>query len=88
MRNLKSSPQFQKILKRFLGKHKELENQFKSLLEGLQKNVFNPKYKTHKLSGKLGSLYGAHINYQYRIVFYFDEKFIYLVNIGDHDDVY
>jgi mRNA-degrading endonuclease YafQ of YafQ-DinJ toxin-antitoxin module len=40
------------------------------------------------LHGQMSKSYGCDINYSYRIVFSFDEKFVYLESIGPHDDVY
>lgn len=88
MRHIQTSPQFQKSVKSFLTKHHELESNLVKLMQGLKKDIFNPKYRTHKLNGSLKMLYSANINYQYRLVFYFDEETIFLVNIGDHDEVY
>lgn len=88
MRKLSPSKKFNKKLLSFLKTHPGLEKNVVSVLNTLCKDIFNPKLKTHKLSGNLGVFYGASINYTYRIVFYFDEEYVYLVNIGDHEEVY
>jgi len=54
-------------------------------------NPFDDKLRTHKLSGKLKSLWSFSIDYNLRIVFFFTKdkpaKAV-LVDIGTHDEVY
>jgi len=54
-------------------------------------NPFDDRLRTHKLSGKLKSLWSFSINYDLRIVFFFTKdkptKAV-LIDIGTHDDVY
>ncbi len=88
MRELVASNYFSKKLGKFLKFHPELEKKTQKTFEILMKDVFLPVLETHKLSGKLKTLYGASINFEYRIVFDFDEKNVFLVNIGSHDEVY
>lgn len=59
-----------------------------SVIRILSKDVSHPSLKTHKLHGRVGKSYACSINYDYRIVFSYDDKFIYLKSIGNHDDVY
>ena len=88
MRALISSGSFDKKISKFLSDHRELEVKINRTLELLSKDVFYPALKTHKLSGSLKMFYSANIDYQYRIVFVFDEKNVILFNIGSHDEVY
>ena len=75
--------------------YKKLPDDIKLLIEekeNLFKNdPFDPKLKTHKLSGKLKGLWSFSVTYNIRVVFYFTNdkpvKAIF-VNIGDHDEVY
>jgi addiction module RelE/StbE family toxin len=54
-------------------------------------NPFDDRLRTHKLSGKLKSLWSFSIDYNLRIVFFFTKdkptKAV-LVDIGTHDEVY
>jgi len=88
MRNLTISKQFHKKLSDFLKDHKDLENKLQSVFRDLQKNPFPEKLLIHKLSGKLKNLYSCSLTYNYRIIFFFDNKNVYLVNIGSHDEIY
>jgi len=81
-------PVFERRLTKFLGFHPDLKKQIKEILKLLSQDVHSPSLKTHKLHGKLGSSYACSINHYYRIVFSFDENFVYLESVGSHDDVY
>ena len=48
--------------KRFQGNH-ELERKFRTQLEKIKENLFDPSLKTHKLSGKLKELWSFSIEY-------------------------
>ena len=79
---------FERKLVKFLRCHQGLDPDVDKAVKLLEKDLFAPQLNTHKLHGKLAKSYGCNINYQYRIVFSFDEKYVYLENIGSHDDVY
>lgn len=81
-------PIFERRLVKFLKYHPELKQDTYKTIRLLENDIFLPSLKTHKLHGKFDGSYGCNIDYQYRIVFSFDEKFVYLENIGSHDDVY
>ena len=54
-------------------------------------NPFDPKLRTHKLSGKLKDMWSFSLGYDLRVVFYFTTekpKQAVLVDIGTHDEVY
>ncbi len=50
------------------------------------KNPFAKQLKTHKLTGRLGSLWAFSINRKDRIVFEFlEEKVVVFYRVGNHD---
>jgi mRNA-degrading endonuclease YafQ of YafQ-DinJ toxin-antitoxin module len=51
--------------------NKNLETQFWERVELFKSNPFDPKLKTHRLSGKLKDLWSFSIEYDLRVVFYF-----------------
>ena len=55
--------------------------------ERLEKDVFIPSLKTHKLHGNMSKVYACSVNYDFRIIFSFDSKYVYLESIGTHDEV-
>jgi mRNA-degrading endonuclease YafQ of YafQ-DinJ toxin-antitoxin module len=61
------------LSKTFIKNYRRLPNKIKLKLEKLEKdfrtNPFNPKLKTHPLTGTLRGFYSFSIDYHYRIVF-------------------
>ncbi len=55
----------------------------------LSKDVYNPKLKTHALTGKLRGQFSFSISYKKRVIFVFaSENEVILIDVGSHDDVY
>ena len=78
-----------KRIARFYRKHPELKLPTQRTLLLLLENPLNQKVGAHKLSGVLTSFWGANVTpKQYRVVYSFDERHIYFINIGTHDEVY
>lgn len=51
-----------------------------------RKDPFDPRLKTHKLSGKLKDFYSFSIDFQYRIIFEFTNKdTIWFHSVGTHE---
>jgi len=88
MRTVAISEAFDRRLFRFLKQHRDLEKKVNEILRLLEIDLNTSSLKTHKLHGKMHEFYGCSINYHYRIVFKFDNDFIYPESIGSHDDVY
>ncbi|HNY04135.1 MAG TPA: type II toxin-antitoxin system mRNA interferase toxin, RelE/StbE family [Candidatus Woesebacteria bacterium] len=73
----------------FLKNYKKLPKSIQSKLEKQEKifrtNPFDPRLRTHPLTGKLKSFYSYSIDYHYRVVFHFEkEDEIWFENIGTH----
>jgi len=84
------SKSFKKAFKKRLSSN-TLENEFWNRLELFTIDPFDPKLKTHKLSGKLKGLWSFSLEYNIRIVFFFTTdkpKKAVLVEIGTHEEVY
>ena len=80
---------FRKAFKRKLRGNKNLEERFRDRVAIFQENPFDPKLKTHRLSGQLHDLWSFSIDYDIRIVFSFVEPNQALfVDIGTHEEVY
>jgi addiction module RelE/StbE family toxin len=64
----------------------------KETLALLEKDLFDPQLKTHKLKGVLEGSWACRVAYDLRIVFeivqFDDEETILLQTIGTHDEVY
>ncbi len=87
-RNIAYDNSFHKQFKKVVKNNKELEKKIISILEMLQVDIFDSKLATHKLSGELKKYYACKISFNLRILFYTDDDFVYLIDIGSHDDVY
>ena len=64
--------------KKFVSEFKKLPKNVRLLAvekeKLFKKNPFNPKLKTHKLTGKLNGHLAFSINYSYRIIFVLENK--------------
>ena len=84
------SDSFKKVFRKRV-KSTEIEKEFWNRLELFINDPFDSKLKTHKLSGKLRSLWSFSIEYDLWVVFYFTNdktKKAVFVDIGTHDEVY
>ena len=67
----------------------KIRSQFDEKLQIFLDNPFDPRLKTHKLSGKLSEIWSFSISYQLRITFSFIESNkVIFENIGNHDFIY
>lgn len=84
------SETFKKTFKKRI-KGTDAEIAFWKKLEIFIAQPFEPKLKTHKLSGKLKGLWSFSIEYDMRVVFYFTkdkpQKAVF-IDIGNHNEVY
>lgn len=67
----------------------EKKIQVKKVVEILEKDPFDKKLKTHKLSGELEGVYSTRVNFKDRLLFIIVIKNqIVVTDIGNHDDAY
>lgn len=88
MRQIVTSPQFENKLVKFLKKNPNLNNKITSVFRALAVDIKHPILKSHKLHGALSNFFACTLTYEYRLIFYFDQNFVYLHAIGSHNDVY
>jgi mRNA-degrading endonuclease YafQ of YafQ-DinJ toxin-antitoxin module len=80
---------FRKAFKRKVRGNKNLEVRFRDRVAIFQESPFDPRLKTHRLSGQLQGLWSFSIDYDVRVVFSFVEPSrVVFVDIGTHDEVY
>lgn len=75
---------------RFAKQFKKLPAHIQELAEDkiniFQVDPFDPRLKTHKLTGKLKNFWAFRINYSFRVIFFFlDDRTIRLSAVGNHD---
>jgi mRNA-degrading endonuclease YafQ of YafQ-DinJ toxin-antitoxin module len=80
---------FRKAFKRKVRGNKNLEVRFRDRVAIFQADPFDPRLKTHRLSGQLQGFWSFSADYDARVVFSFVEPNRALfVDIGTHDEVY
>lgn len=88
MKNSVSSARFEKKLKKFVAIHPELRHIIVEIINTLLTDPLPGKYGAHKLSGNLRGCYAVSITRSYRITYAFNNQYVFLLNIGPHNDVY
>ena len=78
---------------KFLKEYKKLPKNIKLIAEKREKlfraNIYNPKLKTHRLTGKLNGFWSFSVNYKTRIIFeIISDDEIWFLSVGSHDQVY
>ena len=80
---------FKRAYKKAVSAGSDREHRFRRALEMFALDPFDPKLRTHKLKGKLNSYWAFSVEYDLRIVFYFEvDGSAVLFDIGSHDEVY
>jgi mRNA-degrading endonuclease YafQ of YafQ-DinJ toxin-antitoxin module len=84
------SSSFKRAFKKKVKGRKEIEELFWEAAALFIQDPFHSSLKTHKLSGKLDKLWSFSIEYNLRVVFYFENNMSKAVftDIGSHDEVY
>jgi addiction module RelE/StbE family toxin len=79
-----------KKLKKFLKKHPNMFKKYEKTIYLLESNPYHPSLRLHKLKGNLNEFYSVSIDMNYRIIidFVIIEDKIFLIDIGEHDEVY
>jgi mRNA-degrading endonuclease YafQ of YafQ-DinJ toxin-antitoxin module len=65
---------YERAEKKFLGKHPELVERYKKILELLELNPTHPSLKLHDLGGKLEGRFAVHITHSYRLTLSFAKR--------------
>ena len=80
---------FKRSYKKKVKNNGKLRKKFWNSIELFSESPFNPRLRTHKLTGKLEGLWAFSVDYDCRIIFKFlNQDEILLVDIGGHDEVY
>jgi mRNA-degrading endonuclease YafQ of YafQ-DinJ toxin-antitoxin module len=88
------SQKFKRSYKNFVSRFPYLQENIDNAIKELSIDPYSPLISSHKLSGDLFELYGCKCGYDCRIIFSIEkikeekDKYILLVDIGNHDDVY
>lgn len=83
MKQIFYSSCFLRQLKKLPSTDKELLTKFEKIFRN---DYFDPKLKTHKLSGKLEDFWACSLSYKTRLIFQIDsDDNIIFIDIGNHD---
>ena len=83
------SSAFKRAFKKLTRRQPSLDGAFWARLEIFIEDPFDPRLRTHKLTGDLKGLWSFSLRHDQRVVFFFAEKdSAVLLDIGDHDAVY
>lgn len=89
MINISWDQGFKRVYRRKVKKDAELKARFWEAFEMFAKDPFQPRLRTHKLTGKLDGLWAFSVNFDCRVIFKFLSKNeVLLIEIGGHDEVY
>jgi addiction module RelE/StbE family toxin len=80
---------FKRDYKKWKNKNPSKEKLLTQVINLFIQDPFHPLLKTHKLKGKLKECYAFTVEYDLRIVFYFeDSSHAVFLSLGTHDEVY
>jgi mRNA-degrading endonuclease YafQ of YafQ-DinJ toxin-antitoxin module len=80
---------FTRAYRKKVANSKKLKKKFEDSLSLFVINPFNPKLRTHKLSGPLEGSWSFYVDYDCRCIFDFvDDNTALLIDFGSHDEVY
>lgn len=83
------SSSFRRAFKKIVLNDQNLESKFWEKMRVFLSDPYDPRLKTHKLSGKLKELWSFRLDYDVRIIFFFEGKDrAIFVDIGSHEEVY
>lgn len=94
MRAITSTPRFERNLRKFIRRDRELQKRIEVTLARMEEDVFAPSLGAHRLSGEFYGLWACSCGYDCRIIFSVQREentqveCIVLHNIGTHDRVY
>ena len=80
---------FKRKYKKIIKNNFNLRDKFWELTYLFEKEPFDDRLKTHKLTGKLKDLWAFRIDYDCRVIFKFiNNNEVLFIDIGGHDEVY
>ena len=86
------TPAFGRAAKRVVKRQPQIAVALQQTLERLAADAYDPRLRTHKLTGALADSWACSVAYDLRIVFEFvthdGVEAIFLQTVGTHDEVY
>ena len=89
MTNLIWDTKFKNSYKKRIANNTFLKEKFWKAIDVFCQDPFDPKLRTHKLTGKLKDLWAFSVSHDCRIIFKFvGSEGVLLIDIGSHEEVY
>ena len=90
MDEIQFAKKYEKKAKKFFKKHGDLKDKYDKIIRIIQVNPMHPSLRLHKLQGELKEYHSVSIDMKYRVIidFIIIDEVVYLIDIGDHDEVY
>ena len=88
------SAKFLRAVRKIARRKPDILDQIEAALKRLEADPYDPKLRSHALSGEFDGCWACTAGYDLRIIFEFigskksAQKEIHLLNIGTHDEVY
>lgn len=83
------SSSFKKAFDKRIKGHPEKESKFWKKVDLFIRDPFSKSLRTHKLSGKLQDLWSFSVEFDLRVVFYFEKSDEgVFIDIGTHEEIY
>ncbi len=83
------SSSFKRAFKKRIANDPGLEKEFWRRTAVFISDPFDPRLRTHKLSGQLRGLWSFTVQHDVRVVFsFFDKRKALFEDVGSHDEVY
>jgi|WetSurMetagenome_2_1015567.scaffolds.fasta_scaffold1610682_1 addiction module RelE/StbE family toxin len=80
---------FKRSYKKKIQPNENLKSKFVSTIKLFEVDPFNPKLRTHKLTGQLKNAWAFSIDFDCRVIFEFVEPDkVLFIEIGSHEEVY
>ena len=87
MREVLTTPRFERRLRGFLDNHPDLEAEVVNVMHRIAADDA-AGLRIHSLKGILKGCRAAKVSYEYRLVFVLKRDSVCFIDIGTHDDVY
>lgn len=81
------SSSFKRAFQKRIHKDPEMTDRFWKRVDWFINDPFDPRLRTHKLSGELADLWSFSVTYDIRVIFYFTDENAIFIDIGSHDEV-
>lgn len=87
--NVTYSSNFRRAYRKRIQNNPEVVERFYTRVEWFLADPFDPRLRTHKLSGELADVWSFSVTYDIRVIFYFTaQDNAVFIDIGSHDEVY